>query len=76
MATTTGNATASATNSQVGAADATTGSAVTGKDAAKQQATGKLPQTNESQSGAWAIAGASLLGLLGLVGFGKKRKED
>ncbi|ANZ64724.1 hypothetical protein AYR62_11975 [Secundilactobacillus paracollinoides] len=76
VATTTGNATASATNSQVGAADATTGSAVTGKDAAKQQATGKLPQTNESQSGAWAIAGASLLGLLGLVGFGKKRKED
>ncbi len=39
--------------------------------------TGKLPQTNESQSDFWAIAGASLLGLLGLVGMGKKkRKED
>ncbi|KRM75315.1 MBG domain-containing protein [Secundilactobacillus collinoides] len=39
-------------------------------------ATGKLPQTSESQSGVWAIAGASLLGLLGLVGIGKKKRQD
>lgn len=39
-------------------------------------ATGKLPQTSESQSGVWAIAGASLLGLLGLVDIGKKKRQD
>ncbi|ANZ60911.1 MBG domain-containing protein [Secundilactobacillus paracollinoides] len=36
----------------------------------------KLPQTNEQRSGAWAVAGVTLLGLLGLVGLGRKRRKQ
>ncbi|WP_225353086.1 LPXTG cell wall anchor domain-containing protein [Secundilactobacillus paracollinoides] len=57
----------------------TTSSADTGGDKSvtgTADKTSKLPQTSEQQSGVWAIVGASLMGLLGLIGFGKKKRED
>ncbi len=57
------------------------GDQMTNKQLGSMQNTGsqaaKLPQTSEQHTNVLALVGVSLLGLLGLAGFGrKKRKED
>ncbi|GAX03560.1 mucus-binding protein precursor, LPXTG-motif cell wall anchor [Secundilactobacillus pentosiphilus] len=40
------------------------------------KATTKLPQTNEQRTGLWSVLGISLMGMMSLLGFSKRKKHD